>query len=134
MKTRISALIAFALFAVVACEGPTGPAGPAGQQGPEGPQGSNGQSVQVSRWVGSAVLDQSGSAYIRLPEGSGTLDEPPLISCYMDRGDGNLWLLGMPMGGPHCVLQKQGAGLEVMVTNATEWHGKNAYVSVLMVQ
>lgn len=66
--------VAFTLLvplALVACDGPIGPAGPPGPPG------------DASRFSYIGVLDASGYGELLLPVEAGTIDDPPLLNCYV---------------------------------------------------
>ena len=62
------------LIAIASCEGPVGP------------QGSG------TRLVLSGILDTTGAADVLLPNEAGTIDDPPLVACYVSL-DGVEWFV-----------------------------------------
>lgn len=60
--------------------GPTGPAGATGEQGPQGPAGPAGPGTRLTH-VGT--LDAQGFGGVQLPAAAGTIDDPPLVNCYI---------------------------------------------------
>lgn len=74
---------------LLACEGPAGPAGPAGPQGAPGangatgPQGPAGQAGPGTRLWLQGRTSTFGIADILLPASAGTINNPPLIACYL---------------------------------------------------
>jgi hypothetical protein len=58
-------------LAAAACEGPTGPRGPTGPPG------------EATRFTHIGVLDQTGWGEVLLPAAAGTMEDPPLLSCYV---------------------------------------------------
>jgi hypothetical protein len=83
------------LTACAGTEGPTGPTGSqgnAGAQGPTGPVGPQGASGPGTRLTIKGTTDSQGGFAADLPASAGTIDNPPLITCYL--------ALSLPNGNP----------------------------------
>lgn len=86
MNCRIFVPIIAALL--LACEGPVGPAGPTGAQGAQGapgvsgPQGPPGQAGSGTRLWLPGTTDFAGSVNLFLPAAAGTINNPPVMTCY----------------------------------------------------
>lgn len=94
MNSRL--VVPLLALALLACEGPAGPAGPAGPQGqqgvpgatgatgPQGPAGPTGPGTRV--WIpGTTTIN--GDASFLLPTAAGTINNPPVITCYRAAAD-----------------------------------------------
>ncbi len=72
-------------LALLACEGPAGPAGPQGAPGANGatgPQGPTGQAGPGTRLWFPGTTDFAGSFNVTLPATAGSINRPPVITCY----------------------------------------------------
>lgn len=91
---------------LAACEGPMGPEGPAGPQGPPGPIGPSGAlgptgdtgpagpEGRVNHLTVAGTLDFEGFALVHLPAAVGSLQRPPLITCYVAQSSSHTtWLI-----------------------------------------
>jgi hypothetical protein len=90
--------LAFALLlplGIAACEGPVGP---------QGPRGAPGEATRIS-YIG--VLDEFGWAEVLLPPEAGTIDDPPLLSCYVADDDWYWYVINTDLENRiYCLLEE----------------------------
>ena len=98
------------------CEGPLGPEGP---QGASGPQGRTGDPGPGTRLVFSGTLNSSGAVVVVLPAAAGTLNDPPVISCYIS-DSGSTWLIIATDVGANiaCGFSASGGAISVVIVGA----------------
>jgi hypothetical protein len=118
--TRIVPMVLALLvpLGMAACEGPVGPTGPpgppgatgpTGPPGPQGPQGPPGEAT-VFRFVG--VLDETGWGEVLLPEEAGTMDDPPLLICYIADDDWYWYTINTDFANEiYCVIEEENGRL-----------------------
>jgi hypothetical protein len=83
-------------LALVACDGPMGP------EGPPGPPGD------ASRLSHIGVLDAAGLGEVLLPPEAGTIDDPPLLNCYVAEDTWYWYVINTDLdNGIYCVLEEE---------------------------
>lgn len=87
--SRRALFFAVSSILLTGCEGPPGPTGPQGPQGSpgttgaQGPQGPTGQAGPGTRLWLTTTSDERGRAFIFLPRVAGTINNPPVVACYI---------------------------------------------------
>ena len=94
--------------------------GPQGSQGVQGLPGEDGQPGPGTRVVRSGTLDSTGSGGVHLPEGVGTISNPPSVSCYIaDSASANTWLvIATSNVAGACGLVGDGDHVDVAIVNS----------------
>lgn len=101
------------VLALVACEGPVGPAGPQGEAGLMGEAGPG------TRWVHTGTVNSTGGASVELPAAAGTINDPPLLGCYVsDEGDTWLVVATDTYSDITCGIGESGGGLFAAIVGA----------------
>jgi hypothetical protein len=82
--------IMLSVLLAAGCGGETGPTGPQGPQGDTGPPGPAGTAMVMV----TGTLDAGGGAVVHLPAVAGTIDNPPLVTCYLaEFATDQVWLV-----------------------------------------
>lgn len=102
---RAARILVLALLplGLAACEGPTGP------EGPPGPPGAPGDGARLT-FVG--VLDDAGWGEILLPQEAGTMDDPPMLTCYIADDDWYWYVVNTDFENEiYCVIEEENGRL-----------------------
>ena len=112
MARRFALLAAVALL--MACEGTEGPTGPTGLSGSQGPQGPAGPGTQL---VYDGVTFAGGGTLQPLPIAVGSINNPPVITCYVTEDNLYWFILAQDgtNGGWSCGIEASGAGIDVVI-------------------
>ena len=99
----------FLAFTLAACKGevgPMGPQGPAGPAGAAGPTGATGPAGSLNRAVGTAVIDDGGSAALPLPTSIVRATKPAVVCYTTDNPANDVWLYvgGLSEDEPKCAV------------------------------
>jgi len=108
MKGAVRGLILAVMvpFVIAACEGPVGPRGP---EGPPGPPGAPGD---AARFTYVDILDETGWGEVLLPVEAGTMDDPPLLTCYIADDDWYWYVINTDFANEiYCVIEEEAGRL-----------------------
>lgn len=125
-------LLMAAVMVLLACEGPVGPEGPRGADGEPGPQGETGlqgppgaDGEDLTTIMRAGQLNAAGEGAASLPPEAGSIDDPPVVACYLSDSPNGPWLLiaSDPSSGISCGIVQNGSGVAIaLVGGPPNWY------------